>query len=103
MDMTHVPLFKTLINHEQSSQDCFQVLYAMLCVCHPRLLEKLKIEAPTVEPFFHLSENTTITLNAKKSKQYYTDMEQLTFVIDTLDSDGHFEKALNIIRIQKIL
>ena len=40
MDMSKVPLFKTLLNHERSSQDGFQVLYAMLCVCHPKLVEK---------------------------------------------------------------
>ena len=30
-------------------------------------------------------------------------MEILTFITDTLDTDGRFEKALNIIRIQKNL
>ena len=49
MDMSKVPLFKTLLYHERNSQDGFLVLYAMLCVCHPKLVEKPKLEAPVME------------------------------------------------------
>ena len=105
MDMSKVPLFKTLLEHERSSQDGYRVLYAMLCVCHPRLVEKPKLEAPTMEPngnLFSLIRKYSNYIECEKiSKRSYSDMEILTFVIDTLDADGRFDKALNIIRIQK--
>ena len=105
MDMSKVPLFKTLLEHERSSQDGYRVLYAMLCLCHPRLVEKPKIEAPTMEPngnlFSFIRKYSNYIECEKISKRSYTDMEILTFIIDTLDSDGRFDKALNIIRIQK--
>ena len=105
MDMSKVPLFKTLLDHERNSQDGFRVLYAMLCVCHPKLVEKPRLEAPTMEPngnlFTFVRKYSNYIECEKISNRNYTDMEQLTYVINTLDTDGRFEKALNIIRIQK--
>ena len=105
MDMSKVPLFQTLLDHECSSQDGYQVLYAMLYVCHPKLVEKSKLEAPTVEANGNLSTFISKYSNylecEKISKRQYSDMEKLTYIINTLDTDGRFEKALNIIRIQK--
>ena len=37
----------------------------------------------------------------KISNRHYSDMEQLTYIINTLDADGRFEKEINIIRIKK--
>ena len=105
MDMSKVPLFKTLLDHERSSQDGFRVLYAMLCVCHPKLVEKPKLEAPVMETngnlFTFVRKYSNYIECEKISNRRYSDMEQLTYVINTLDVDGRFEKALNIIRIQK--
>ena len=105
MDMSKVPLFKTLLDHKRSSQDGYRVLYAMLCVCHPKLVEKPKLEAPTMETngnlFTFIRKYSNYLQCEKISKRQYSDMEKLTYIINTLDSDGRFEKALNIIRIQK--
>ena len=46
MDMKYVPIFKQQVIHERNSQDGYKVLYAMLCGCHPRLVEITKIEPP---------------------------------------------------------
>ena len=105
MDMSKVPLFKTLLDHERSSQDGFRVLYAMLCVCHPKLVEKPKLEVPVMENngnlFTFIRKYSNYIECEKISNRHYSDMEQLTYIINALDIDGRFEKALNIIRIQK--
>ena len=107
MDFSTVPVFKTLLDHERSSQDGYKVLYTMLCTCHPNLIEKAKIEPPNMTPngnlFTFIRKYSNYIECERISKRSYTDMEILTFVTDTLDSDRRFEKALNIIRIQKNL
>ena len=99
--MSKVPLFKTLLDHKRSSQDGFRVLYAMLCVCHPKLVEKPKLEAPVMETngnlFTFVRKYSNYIECERISNRHYSDMEQLTYVINTLDIDGRFEKALNII------
>ena len=99
--MSKVPLFKTLIDHKRSSQDGFRVLYAMLCVYHPKLVEKQKLEAPVMETngnlFTFVRKYSNYIECERISNRHYSDMEQLTYVINTLDIDGRFEKALNII------
>ena len=49
MDMSKVPLFKTLLDHERISQDGYIVLYSRLWVCHLKLVEKSKLEVPIME------------------------------------------------------
>ena len=103
MNFNTVPVFKTLLDHERSSQDGYKVLYTMLCICHPNLIEKAKIEPPTVAPngnlFTFIRKYSNYIECERISKHSYTDIEILTFVTDTLNSDRRFEKALNIIRI----
>ena len=47
--MSKVPFFKQIIEHERTSQDGYKVLYGMLCICHPKLVEKTKQEPPTLK------------------------------------------------------
>ena len=79
----------------------------MLCTCHPKLIERAKIEPPTMESngnlFSFIRKYSNYIECERISKRSYTNMEILTFITDTLDTDGRFEKALNIIRIQKNL
>ncbi len=98
MDFDTVPVFKTLLDHERSSQDGYTVLYTMLCTCHPNLIEKAKVEPPTMAPngtlFTFIQKHSKYIECERISKRSYTDMEILTFVTDTLDTDRRFEKAL---------
>ena len=107
MDFNTVPVFKTLLDHERSSQDGYKVLYTILCTCHPNLIEKAEINPPAMAPngsLFKFIRKYSNYIECKHiSKRSYTDMEILTFVTDILNTDGRFEKALNIIRIQKNL
>ena len=79
----------------------------MFCTCHPKLIEREKIEPPTMESnrnlFSFIRKYSNYIECERISKRSYTDMEILTFIADTLDTDGRFEKALNLIRFQKNL
>ena len=83
------------------------MLRKILCTCHPNLIEKVKIEPPIIEAngnlFLFIRKYSNYIQCERNSKRSYTDMEIFTFITDPLDMDGQFEKALNIIRIQKDL
>ena len=105
IDFTNVPVFKTLLDHERSSQDGYKVFHTTLCTYHPNLIAKTKIEPPNMEAnrniFSFIGEYSNHIMECKHiSKHSYTDIEILTFITDILDTDGRFENALNIIRIQ---
>ena len=105
MDVQHVPIFKQLIIHERSSQDGYRVLYAMLCGCHPRLVEKTKIDPPKFKTngnlFTFIRDYSNYIEYERISKRNYSNIEKLTFVIDALELDGRFEKALASIKMRK--
>ena len=105
VDMKHVPIFKQLLIHERSSQDGYKVLYAMLCGCHPRLVEKTKLEPPKFHTngnlFTFIREYSNYIECERISKRNYTDIEKLSFVIEALEADGRFEKALTSIKLRK--
>ena len=105
MDMKQVPIFKQLIIHERNSQDGYKVLYAMLCGCHPRLVEKSKIEPPKFDQngnlFTFIREYSNYIECERISSRSYTDIEKLSFVIEALEADGRFEKALGSIKMRK--
>ena len=105
IEMKQVPIFKQLIIHEQSSQDGYKVLYAMLCGCHPRLVEKTKIDPPKFNTngnlFTFIREYSNYIEYERVSKRNYTDIEKLSFVIEALETDGRFEKALASIKMRK--
>ena len=103
--MNEVPIFNQLIIHERSSQDGYKVLYAMLCGCHPRLVEKSKIDPPKFNAngnlFTFIREYSNYIECERISKRYYSDIEKLSFVIEALESDGRFDKALTSIKMRK--
>ena len=105
MDVHNVQIFKQLIIHERSSQDGYRVLYAMLCGCHPRLVEKTKLDPPKFKTngnlFTFIRDYSNYIEYERISKRNYSDLEKLTFVIDALELDGRFEKALASIKLRK--
>ena len=107
IDFTNVPVFKPLLDHERSSQDGYKVLYTMLCTYHLICIANEKMGPRNMEAYrnlFSFIREYSNYIECKHiSKRSYTDMEILTFIADTLDTDGRFEKALNLIRFQKNL
>ena len=77
----------------------------MLCVCHPRLVEKPKIESPEMEAngnlFTFIYKYSKYIECEKISNRHYTDMRKPTHIIDALDTDSLFKKAFSISQIQK--
>ena len=103
--MSKVPFFKQIIEHERTSQDGYKVLYGMLCICHPKLVEKTKQEPPTLKTngniFAFIRQYTNYIECERIANRTYTDVEKLTFVMNVLEEDGRFEKALSHLRIHK--
>lgn len=103
--MTKVPFFKQILEHERTSQDGYKVLYGMLCICHPKLMEKTKTEPPTLQTngsLFTLIRQYTNYIKCERiANRTYTDVEKLSFIMNALESDGRFDKALSNLRIHK--
>ncbi len=103
--MTNVPFFKQILEHERTSQDGYKVLYGMLCICHPKLMEKTKTEPPTLETngslFTFIRQYTNYIECERIANRTYTDVEKLSFIMNVLESDGRFDKALGNLRIHK--
>ena len=103
--MSKVPFFKQIIEHERTSQDGYKVLYGMLCICHPKLMEKGKTEPPALKTngslFSFIRQYTNYIECERIANRTYTDIEKLSFVMTALESDGRFEKALANLRMHK--
>ena len=104
-NMAKVPFFKQIVEHERTSQDGYKVLYGMLCICHPKLVEKSKQDPPTLKTngslFAFIRQYTNYIESERIANRTYTEMEQLSFVMNTLETDGRFDKALGQLRIHK--
>ena len=104
-NMAKVPFFKQIIEHERTSQDGYKVLYGMLCICHPRLVEKSKQEPPTLQTngslFSFIRQYTNYIESERIANRTYTEIEQLSFIMSVLEADGRFDKALGHLRIHK--
>ncbi len=46
--MSKVTIFQQIIENKCTHQDGYKVLYDMLCICHPKLVEKTKQHPPTL-------------------------------------------------------
>ena len=103
--MSKVPFFQQTIDHERTSQDGYKVLYGMLCVCHPKLVEKTQQTPPSLVTngslFSFIRQYTNYLECEKIANQKYTNIEGLTFVMNALKTDGRFDKALGELRIHK--
>ncbi len=103
--MAKVPFFKQIVEHERTSQDGYKVLYGMLCICHPKLVGKSKQDLPTLKTngslFAFIRQYTNYIESERIANRTYTEMEQLSFVMNTLETDGRFDKALGQLRIHK--
>ena len=103
--MTKVPFFQQIIEHERTSQDGYKVLYGMLCTCHPKLVEKTKQDPPSMKTngslFAFIRQYTNYIECEKIANRTYTDIEKLTFIMNALENDGRFDKALGLLRIHK--
>lgn len=104
-NFSSVPFFQQILNHERTSQDGYKVLYGMLCICHPKLVEKPRQNAPTLEPngslFTFIRKYTNYIESERIANRKYTDLEQLSFIMNVLESDGRFDKALHNLRLHK--
>ena len=103
--MSKVPFFQQILEHERTSQDGYKVLYGMLCICHPKLVEKTKQDPPSLTTngslFSFIRQYTNYLECEKIANRKYTNIEGLTFVMNALENDGRFEKALGQLRIHK--
>lgn len=104
-NMSNVPFFQQILEHERTSQDGYKVLYGILCICHPRLVEKSQQDPPTLQTngslFSFIRQYMNYIECERIANRTYSDIEQLSFVMNTLESDGRFDKALGHLRIQK--
>lgn len=96
-----------MINHEKPSQDGYRVLYAFLTCCHPKLVQRTKLDTPKLAEngnLFTFMRNYKNWLEYEKiSNRHYSDVENLTVVMNVLENDGRFSKALSAISMQKQL
>ena len=72
----------------------------------PKACRETKLEAPSMETngnlFTFVRKYSNYIECEKISNNHYSDMEQLTYVTNTLDIDGRFEKALIISKSKRI-
>ena len=102
-----VPFFSTMVNHEKSSQDGYRVLYAFLTCCHPKLVQRTKLDTPKLVEngnlFTFMRQYKNWLEFEKISNRTYSDLENLTVVMNVLENDGRFSKALSAFSMQKQL
>ena len=102
-----VPFFSNMIDYKKATQDGYRVLYAFLTCCHPKLVQRTKMDIPKMVPngnFFSFMRMFNNWLEYEKiAQRNYSDIENLSVVIDVLKTDGRFEKALSTINMQKQL
>ena len=77
----------------------------MLCMCHPKLMENSKTDAPSLKTnsslFTFIRQYVNFIECECIANRTYTDIEKLSFVMNELESDEQFEKALGNLRIHK--
>ena len=100
-------MFKELVNCESRTQDGFRVLYAILSLCHPKLVERSNMKQPTLKLTPNIFTFITHLRNwfefEKVQHRHYSDMEQLTIAMEEMETDSRFEKALSLLRMKRQL
>ena len=102
-----MPLFKEFVNYEQKSQDGFRALYAILSICHPKLVERSKLEQPTLAKtpniFTYICHLRNWHQFEKVQRRTYLPLEQLTTAMEEMEKDRRFDKALQQLRMKRQL
>lgn len=104
INFSKVTLFKTFLEHQEAAnQDGFRVLYSILAQCHPRLMQRTKMQTPTIDKdgFFRFITRYENYLEFELiNNRVYTDLEKVTYVREKMQEDGRFEKAINSLEIK---
>ena len=103
IDFGKVPVFEQFVTYESQTQDGYRVLYAMLSIIHPNLVQRSKMMEPTFTSNSNLFDYIRHYRNwlefERVCSRTYSHIEQLTTVINALDKVGTYTKALNNIRL----
>ena len=100
IDFSKVQTYKEFLTYEAHSQDGYRVLYAILSVCHPRLVERTEMIKPTFQSkpnlFTYMRHYNNWLEFERVSNRTYSPMEQLTTIMENMecDPDKRFIKAL---------
>lgn len=104
-DFRKVPLFQRAVMYQLSNnQDGFDVLYRILCLCHPRLVNRT---APMPKPVFNTNTNLFDYIISYQAFLAYEDIlgrkydeaQQLQEVLMCMTVDGRYERAVTNINI----
>lgn len=104
LDFSQVPLYKEFLEYERDTQDGYRVLYAILGVIHPKLVHRSKMDEPTLETtpnlFTYIRHYRNWLEFERVCKRSYNPIEQLTTILDSMEKESRFTKAVNNIRMQ---
>ena len=109
IDFSKVRTYQEFLKYEAPSQDGYRVLYAILSVCHPKIVERAEMKKPTLidKPnlFTYLRHYNNWLEYERVSARVYSPMEQLTNIMENLarDPSQRFDKALTTLRLKKQL
>ena len=103
IDFSKVPVFQQFVNYESQTQDGYRVLYAILSIIHPNIVERSKMEEPSFSEHPNLFNYIRHYRNwlefERVCSRTYSPIEQLTTVLNEMDKSGKYNKAVSSIRM----